>query len=192
MWVELPDAASRERFQSFMDGYWAEQRKAGRFPRPKNNRLTDVAQWLRDNEVVDNDNRVLVGLAFAFLALCLINTVGLLLAKFLNGAAVTGIRRALGASRRQIFAQLLIEVGVVSVLGALLGLALAALGLVAVHHLYAAASLGERGGYQELTHFDVVGVVWAVILAVAATLAAGLYPAWRIGRLSPATYLKSQ
>jgi putative ABC transport system permease protein len=151
-----------------------------------------VAQWLRDNEVVDNDNRVLVGLAFAFLALCLINTVGLLLAKFLNGAAVTGIRRALGASRRQIFGQLLIEVGVVSVLGALLGLALAALGLVAVHHLYAAANLGERGGYQELTHFDVVGVVWAVILAVAATLAAGFYPAWRIGRLSPATYLKSQ
>jgi putative ABC transport system permease protein len=192
MWVELPDAASRERFQSFMDGYWAEQRKNGRFERPKNNRLTNVSHWLRDNQVVENDNRVLVGLAFAFLALCLINTVGLLLAKFLNGAPVTGIRRALGASRRQIFAQLLLEVGVVSVLGALLGLALAALGLIAVHHMYAAAHLGERGGYQELTHFDVVGVVWAVILAVAATLAAGLYPAWRIGRLSPAVYLKSQ
>jgi putative ABC transport system permease protein len=192
MWVELPDAASRERFRSFMDGYWAEQRQAGRFPRPKNNRLTTVSQWLRDNQVVDNDNRVLVGLAFAFLALCLINTVGLLLAKFLSGAAVTGIRRALGASRRQIFAQLLIEVGVVSVLGAVLGLVLAAVGLVAVHHLYAAAHLGARGGYQELTHFDVVGVVWAVILAVAATLAAGFYPAWRIGRLSPAVYLKSQ
>jgi len=192
MWVELPDAASRERFQSLVDAYWAEQRKAGRFERPKNNRLTNVAGWLRDNEVVNNDNRVLVGLAFAFLALCLINTVGLLLAKFLNGAAVTGIRRALGASRRQIFAQLLIEVGVLSVLGSLLGLALAALGLAAVHHMYAAAHLGERGGYQELMHFDVVGVMWAVILAVAATLAAGLYPAWRIGRLSPAVYLKSQ
>jgi putative ABC transport system permease protein len=192
MWVELPDAASRERFQSFMDGYWAEQRAAGRFPRPQNNRLTKVSQWLRDNQVVDNDNRVLVGLAFAFLALCLINTVGLLLAKFLNAAAVTGIRRALGASRGQIFAQLLIEVGVLSAVGALLGLALAALGLVAIHHMYAAAHLGERGGYQELTHFDVVGVVWAVILALAATLAAGWYPAWRIGRLSPAVYLKSQ
>jgi putative ABC transport system permease protein len=192
MWVELPDVASRARFQSFMDGYWAEQRKAGRFERPKNNRLTNVAGWLRDNEVVENDNRVLVGLAFAFLALCLINTVGLLLAKFLNGAAVTGIRRALGASRRQIFAQLLIEVAALSALGALLGLALAALGLAAVHHMYVVAHLGDRGGYQELTHFDVVGVVWAVILAIAATLAAGLYPAWRIGRLSPAVYLKSQ
>ena len=102
------------------------------------------------------------------------------------------VSAARSASRRQIFAQLLIEVGVLSVLGALLGLALAALGLAAVRHMYAAAHLGERGGYQELMHFDVVGVVWAVILAIAATLAAGLYPAWRIGRLSPAVYLKSQ
>ena len=192
MWVELPDAASRERMQSLIDGYWAEQHKAGRFPRARDNRLTNVAQWLRDNKVVDNDNRVLVGLAFAFLALCLINTVGLLLAKFLNGATITGVRRALGASRRQIFVQHLVEVGAVSVVGAALGLLLATLGLAAVHHLYAAAHLGQHGGYQELTHFDVVGVVWAVILAVAATVAAGLYPAWRIGQLPPAVYLKSQ
>jgi putative ABC transport system permease protein len=192
MWVELPDAASRQRMQSFIDGYWAEQHKAGRFQRARNNRLTNVAQWLRDNEVINNDNRVLVGLAFAFLAVCLINTVGLLLAKFLNSATITGVRRALGASRRQIFIQHLVEVGVLATLGAGLGLALAALGLAAVHHLYAAAHLGHRGGYQELTHFDSVGVVWAVTLAIAATLVAGLYPAWRVGRLPPAVYLKSQ
>jgi putative ABC transport system permease protein len=192
MWVELPDGASRERMQSLLDGYWAEQRKAGRFPRPRDNRLTNVSGWLRDNHVVDTDNRVLVGLAFAFLAVCLINTVGLLLAKFLNGAAVTGVRRALGASRRQIFTQHLVEVGALAALGALLGLALAALGLAAVHHMYAAAHAFRPGGYQELMHFDTVGVLWAVILACAATLAAGLYPAWRVGRLPPAVYLKSQ
>ena len=192
MWVELPSRTSRERMQSFMDGYWAEQHKAGRFQRPRDNRQTNVGNWLRDNKVVDNDNRVLVGLAFAFLAVCLINTVGLLLAKFLNGAPISGVRRALGASRRQIFTQHLIEVGALSVLGALLGMALAALGLAAVRHLYAAAHLYHRGGYQELMHFDVTGVIWAVILALAATLAAGLYPAWRVGRLPPALYLKSQ
>jgi len=192
MWVELPDDASRRRFQSFMDGYWGEQRKAGRFQRAQDNRLTDVAQWLRDQQVVENDNRMLVGLAFAFLVLCLINTVGLLLAKFLNGAPVTGIRRALGASRRDVFIQHLVEVGAISLLGAVLGLALAALGLAALHHVYAAAHPGHRGGYQELTHLDGVGVVWALLLALAATLAAGLYPAWRVGRLPPALYLKSQ
>jgi putative ABC transport system permease protein len=192
MWVELPDAASRQRMQDFMDGYWAEQRKAGRFERPRDNRLTNVGQWLRDRKVVDNDNRVLVGLAFAFLAVCLINTVGLLLAKFLNAATLTGVRRALGASRRQIFQQHLVEVGTLALVGALLGFGLAALGLAAVHHMYAAAHLGQRGGYQEITHMDSVGVWWAIALAVGATLAAGLYPAWRIGRLPPAQYLKSQ
>ena len=192
MWVELPDRASRERMQAFMDNYWAEQHHAGRFPRPRDNRLTNVGDWLRDQKVVDNDNRVLVGLSFAFLAVCLINTVGLLLAKFLNGATITGVRRALGASRRHVFWQHLIEVAMLAVLGALLGCGLAWVGLAAVHHVYSAAHLGHAGGYQELTHFDLTGLFWAVVLAIVATLAAGLYPAWRIGRLPPAVYLKSQ
>jgi putative ABC transport system permease protein len=98
MWAELPDRGSRGRMQSFMDGYWAEQHRAGRFQRPRDNRLTNVGNWLRDNKVVDTDNRVLVGLAFAFLAVCLINTVGLLLAKFLNGAPISGVRRAVARS----------------------------------------------------------------------------------------------
>jgi putative ABC transport system permease protein len=135
---------------------------------------------------------VLVGLAFAFLAVCLINTVGLLLAKFLNAAPVTGVRRALGASQRQVFIQHLVEVAILAALGAVLGFGLALLGLAAVHHMYAAAHLGARGGYQELMHFDRIGVVWAIVLAISATLAAGLYPAWRVGRLPPAVYLKSQ
>jgi putative ABC transport system permease protein len=192
MWLELPDRASRERMQAYIDNYWAEQHKGGRFARPRDNRLSNVGQWLHDQHVVDNDNRVLVGLAFAFLAVCLINTVGLLLAKFLNAAAITGVRRALGASQRQVFTQHLVEVALIAGSGALLGLGLAALGLAAVHHMYAAAHLGKPGGYQELTHFDRVGVLWAIALAIVATLLAGLYPAWRVGRMPPAVYLKSQ
>lgn len=197
MWVELPDRASRERMQGLMDGYWAEQRKAGRFPRPRNNRLTNVGQWLNDQGVVQNDNRMLVGIAFAFLAVCLLNTVGILLAKFLNAAAIAGVRRALGASRRQIFIQHLIEVGVLAILGAALGLGLGALGLVGVHALYVTNDptnvvANSQGGYQQLTHFDAISVLWAVALALVSALAAGLYPAWRIGRVAPAVYLKSQ
>jgi putative ABC transport system permease protein len=196
MWVELPNAASRARMQTFMDGYWAEQRKSGRFQRPRDNRLSTVSQWLSDQGVVQNDNRMLVGIAFAFLAVCLINTVGILLAKFLSEAPITGVRRALGASRRQIFTQHLVEVGVLAVVGAVLGLVIAAAGLWGVHALYtldsAADSYNRPGGYQELTHFDTVSVTWAVVLALASALAAGLYPAWRIGRVAPALYLKSQ
>ena len=191
MWVELPDAASRQRMQSFIDGYWAREHGAGRFARPRDNRLTNVDQWLVDQAVVQDDNRLLVGLAFAFLAVCVINTVGLLLAKFLSAASISGVRRALGASRRQLFAQHLVEVSAVSVVGATLGLALGALGLYAVRLMYATSD-PRGGGYQELAHFDVVSILWAALLAVVAAVAAGLYPAWRIGRVDPASYLKNQ
>jgi putative ABC transport system permease protein len=191
MWVELPDDGSRERFQAFIDNYAQEQKQAGRYQRPLNNRLTQVDQWLKDNDVVGNDDRVLVGLAFAFLAVCLLNTVGLLLAKFLNNAPITGVRRALGASRRQIFEQHLVEVGVISSIGAALGLALGGLLLLGLRALYTFDPM-EGGGTQAIAHVDVGSVVTALALALLATIAAGLYPAWRIGRIPPASYLKAQ
>jgi putative ABC transport system permease protein len=190
LWVELPDANARQRMQAWLDNYAKEQKSAGRYARPINNRLTPPSQWLVDNQVVGSDNRLLVGIAFAFLAVCLINTVGLLLAKFLNGAAITGVRRALGASRRHIFLQLLTEVGVVATAGALLGLVLGALGLWGLRVLY--TDPNRVGGYQALAQVDTTSVLTAFILAIVAAIAAGLYPAWRIGRLPPASYLKAQ
>lgn len=192
MWVDLPATRSRERMQAFMDSYWAAQHAAGRYQRPRDNRLTPVSQWLVDNEVVTNDNRMLLGLAFAFLTVCVINTVGLLLAKFLNGAPLTGVRRALGASRRQIFAQHLVETGLLASAGAVLGLGFAALGLSVLHALLADAAALGAPGYQDLTRIDTYSVAVAVVLSIVAALAAGLYPAWRVARVPPAIYLKSQ
>ena len=50
-WVELPTTADRDRYQAFLDNYARSQKDAGRMPRPLNNRLYDVAQWLDRNEV---------------------------------------------------------------------------------------------------------------------------------------------
>src|SRR6185503_20483865 len=193
MWVELPNAIQRARMQSLLDAHWDREHKAGRFPRKRDNRLTDVEQWLKDQQVVQSDNRVLVGLAFAFLAVCLINTVGLLLAKFLNGASIAGVRRALGASQREIFTQHLVEVGALAVAGALLGLALSTLGLWALRVLFDDTdSMWGGSGLPQLIRIDMMSVAATVALAIVAALAAGLYPAWRVGRLAPAVYLKSQ
>ncbi|MBI2431295.1 MAG: DegT/DnrJ/EryC1/StrS family aminotransferase, partial [Candidatus Hydrogenedentes bacterium] len=55
---------------------------------------------LDKNNAVPSDVRLQVWLAFGFLAVCLLNTVGLLLAKFLGRSSQIGVRRALGATRK--------------------------------------------------------------------------------------------
>ena len=183
-WIELPDAAAVDDYRAFLDAYVHEQKKLGRFPRPLNNRLSNVRQWLDVNEVVEDDNSVLLGLSFMFLAVCLLNTVGLLLAKFLGRSGDVGVRRALGASRARVFQQHLTEVGLLGAFGGLLGIALAWLGLAGVQRLYA--------DYERVAHLNAELVAIAVGLALAAGLVAGLYPAWRICRIQPGACLKTQ
>jgi putative ABC transport system permease protein len=182
-WVELQSNEQRDAFKSFIDSYVNEQKKLGRFERPLNNRLDRPDTWLEIQEVVEDDNQVLVGLAFMFLAVCLLNTIGLLLAKFMGSAQLVGLRRALGASRRAIFDQHLVEVGVIGIIGGVLGIVIAALGLLGVRRLY--------DNYDALTRMDLTMALLAIAIAVLAGLLAGLYPTWRVCAVSPAAHLKT-
>jgi putative ABC transport system permease protein len=134
--------------------------------------------------VVGNDNRVLVRLSFLFLLVCVLNTVGLLLAKFLGKSGEVALRRAMGASRGAVFSQNLVEVGMIGVLGGLAGTGLAWLGLQAVENMYS--------GYQHLVHLDPVMLITAISLATLAAIVAGIYPVWRVAQLAPAGLLKTQ
>ena len=183
VWVELATPQAQARFREFLDGYVMHQKSLGRFPRPLNNHLYNVQQWLDVNEVVAKDNRVLMGLAFMFLAVCVLNVVGLLLAKFLGRAKITALRRALGASRRQLFQQHLVEVGVIGLAGGILGLVFGALGLLGMRRLYE--------NYDRLTHLDLSVALLALTISIAASAIAGIYPAWRVCRVSPSTYLRT-
>lgn len=187
-WVELRTPEKQRAFREFLDNYVIEQKKHGRFPRPLNNYLYDVDGWLERNKVLQDDNKAMLTLAFAFLAVCLVNTVGLLLAKFLNAAPTAGIRRALGASRRDIFWQHLTESGVVALAGGIVGGLLGVLGIWALRAWYG-RFVDEA---TRVLPFDERNFVIVVVIAVAAGLLAGLYPAWRIGRAAPASYLKVQ
>lgn len=183
-WVQLQSPDQRAEYQAFLDNYVAGQKQLGRFPRPMNNRLTDVEDWLQVRRVVRDDNKVLVALSFLFLGVCLFNTVGLMLSKFLGKSAQIGIRRALGASRRAVFSQQLIEVGTIGMLGGLAGLAMAWLALQGAKSLFP--------GFEHLGQMDLTLVVIAIGCAVATTVLAGLYPAWRVCRVPPAFYLRLQ
>ena len=98
------------------------------------------------------------------------------------------LRRALGASRRDIFQQHLVEVIVLGLAGGLLGLLLSVAGLWGLRSMFAS----DFDQYDSLTHMDPTMMTAAVALSLFAGLAAGIYPAWRIGRIQPAIYLKTQ
>ncbi len=66
-WVELRTAEKQRAFKDFMDNYVLDQKKHGRFPRPLNNYLYDVSGWMKRNKVVEDDNKAMLVLAFAFL-----------------------------------------------------------------------------------------------------------------------------
>jgi putative ABC transport system permease protein len=183
-WVELESAGDAAAYKRYLDNYSEQQRSAGRFERPANTRLRNVMEWLEFRQVVPGDVRLQMWLAFAFLVVCLLNTVGLLLAKFLRRSGEIGVRRALGASRMEIFKQCLVEAGTVGVAGGALGLVLALLGLWAVRQ--------RPAEYAQLAHLDGGMLALTFVLAIGASLLAGLLPAWRAMRVPPALQLKSQ
>lgn len=183
-WVELDDPEEAEAFKAYLDQYSEQQRAAGRFERPPNTRLRNVMAWLESRDVVPGDVRLQMWLALGFLAVCLVNTVGLLLAKFLRRSGEIGVRRALGASRRAIFVQYLIEAGAVGLAGGLLGLLLALLGLWAVRQ--------RPADYAALAQLDGAMLALTFVLAIVASLLAGVLPAWRAMQVPPALQLKSQ
>lgn len=182
LWVELGTADAAAAYQTFLTGYSEDQRRAGRYERPPNVRLRSVLDWLAFKRVVPADARLQTWISLGFLLVCLVNTVGLLLTKFLRRAPEIGVRRALGATRRSIFAQLLIEAGAIGVVGGVIGLGLAWLGLGVIR--------SQPTDYADLAQLDVPMLVATLALAIVASLLAGVFPAWRGCQVSPAIQLK--
>jgi putative ABC transport system permease protein len=99
-------------------------------------------------------------------------------------AGEIGVRRALGATRHEIYAQYLMEAAAVGLAGGLLGLLLTIGGMSGVGLLFEPA-------IARLARVDIslIGLTFAV--AIFATVAAAFYPAWRAAQVQPAWQLKS-
>ncbi|MCV6621886.1 FtsX-like permease family protein [uncultured Pseudoteredinibacter sp.] len=182
-WTQLDNEAAKAQYKEFLKGYVEQQRELGRFANqnPRGD-IKDVETWLNYNEVISEDNRVMVGMSLLFLLVCLVNAVGLLLAKFMRKMNEAGVRRALGASKGQIFSQYLVEVGMLGFFGGLVGLLLASIGLWAVRELYG----------TDIARLDFSLFIGALLLSLLASLLTGILPALRVCNSNPSIFLKAQ
>jgi putative ABC transport system permease protein len=183
-WVELPDKASASAYYDYLHGYAAEQQRAGRFNWAPNVRLRNVTQWLDYQQVVPPESRISLLVSLGFLLICLVNTVGLLLAKFMRRAPEIGVRRALGASRNAIYMQFLIEAGTVGLAGGLLGVLMTCAGMLGIGLVF-------QPQIARLAKVDSSLVGLTLSVAVLATVVAAFYPTWRAAQVQPAWQLKS-
>ena len=142
-------------------------------PLPLNGEVTPFA-----DVVLGTDLRpaliVLFGAVLLVLVIAWANIAGLLLGRGLARGPELAIRRALGASRRQIAEYLLVESAVLASIGGVLGLALA-VGLIHLFLAMAPPGLPMIGG----AHIDRVVLAFALGITLLAPLAFGLAPALR-------------
>ena len=184
-WVELDTPAKAAAYRGYLDNYWRDQQARGRFKRKDAApRLFGMMAWLAHEQIIPANLSMQMWLAVGFLAVCMLSVVALLLAKFLRRSGEISVRRAMGARKRDIFLQFGIESAVIGVAGGLLGLALAQIGLWSVRQ--------RPDGYAQLAQMDVSMLVGTVMLAIVASVLAGLLPAWRACLVPPALQLKAQ
>jgi putative ABC transport system permease protein len=183
-WVELKSAAERDAFRQRLGAYIETQKSLGRLPVGERSRLLNVQEWMRAQRVLGDDTILQTLLATGFLLVCIVNTIGLLMAKFSGHAGEIGVRRALGATRRQLFQQYLVQAGVIGLAGGVLGVALTFAGLALI------ARQSEE--VAAVAHMDATMLLLTLCAAVGAALLAGLLPTWRACQTLPAIQLKTQ
>lgn len=144
-------------------------------------------ELLRNTEMIILTFRIILG-GTAVLALIVggIGIMNIMLVSVLERTAEIGLRKALGATRRAVMFQFLVEATTLSVIGGIAGILLG-------------IALGKGFGWfaqKAITGWVAIvmpeAIAWGFWVSVMIGVVFGLYPAWRAARLDPADALRYQ
>ncbi len=108
-----------------------------------------------------------------------IGIMNIMLASVAERTAEIGLRRAIGATRRDILIQFLIEAVCIGIVGAFTGILLGMLVSLLVSTI---------GGWP--TALTGAALLWPIMMSIMVTAAAGLYPAWKASHVDPIVALR--
>ena len=120
---------------------------------------------------------ILLTAAVLFMVLPAVNLVNLNVSRSLERASEIGVRRAFGASARDLVFQFLFENVVISIVGGIAALVMAALVLGALN----ASGLIPYAQFA----LNVRIALWGFLFALVFGVVSGVWPAWRLSRLKP-------
>ena len=120
--------------------------------------------------------------AIAFISLVVggIGIMNIMLVSVTERTREIGLRKAVGAKRRNVLSQFLIEAVTLSLIGGMLGIALGAGGAV--------AATSFVPNFSAVVGFDAIAI--AILFSMAVGLFFGIYPAYRASRLNPIDALR--
>jgi len=194
-WAELDTDASIQEYKDDIEQHMIAQQSFGRFPREELTYfLTNVVEHMELVGQFRGRQAFLQLMSNLFFAVCLINAIGILLAKFTSKSREISLRRALGAKKTTIMSQHLLEVAIIGLLGGFFGLLLSYLGLAGMRSIVVYAS-DYTVTAQQIAHgyrMDWTMIASAFVIAISSTILVGLYPIWRVCNGKPAQQLKAQ
>lgn len=139
-------------------------------------------------EVFDRTFAITVALQLLATIVAFIGILSTLMSLQLERSREIGVLRSTGMTRRQLWRLSLLETGLLGTCAGLIAMPMGVLLAVILIYIINLRSFGWTLAMQlQPTHF-----VQALAVALVAALLAGLYPAWRMGQMQPATALRSE
>ena len=181
-WVELSSAAKQSAFQDYLDSYSQTLKDAGEHPLDIRNVLHDVNSWLLEKKVVDQKVLAFTLASVLFLCVCVFNASSLLLSRFHAAKFEVGLRRAIGASNKDMFMQGLTESVLVGLIAGVLSLLLS--------WLFLKVSVEFLPRLTDIAVLEPKLLLLAMVLALFTAIASALYPLYRANRYTISAELK--